>query len=226
VNWEKFITAFQQYKPDVETIIDSGLVYPSLGWQESLVVDYVSKRLQIKLESLVRDLSEIFIMCHSPIEEAFLFATVTKGPYVEVFSEERDKEISAMIGVSGARYPITFFCGEPVDESDVDLVGAQAPWKFKVYPQLGIGKRRVDFLFEAHQDGIKKSEIIIECDGYEFHDAKIETKIKDKKRERELMAEGYQMLRFSGSEIYSDATRCAEEVFDFLRGADGDKTIS
>lgn len=225
MNWEKFIAEFRNYKLDVDGLIDRGLVYPNSDWHETRVVEYVSKRLQLKLDGLVRDLSDILEMCCSPIEEAFLLATVTKGPFVQVFSEGRDSMFSAITGKPGT-YPVTFFCCEPVDEADAILLGALAPWKFKVYPQFSIGKRYVDFLFQAYKEGVKKSEILIECDGYEFHDAKIETKIKDKKRERELMAEGYQLLRFSGSEIYSDATRCAEEVFDFLRGADGDKEIS
>ena len=53
----------------------------------------------------------------------------------------------------------------------------------------------------------------IECDGHDFHEKTKEQARKDKQRERALMADGYTVIRFTGSEIYQDPYGCAEEVY-------------
>jgi len=38
----------------------------------------------------------------------------------------------------------------------------------------------------------------------------------EKKRERDLMNEGYKIMRFSGREIVRDVEKCVEEVIDYF----------
>lgn len=54
---------------------------------------------------------------------------------------------------------------------------------------------------------------VIECDGHDFHEKTKKQAAHDKQRERALIAEGYTVIRFTGSEIYSDPHKCAEEVY-------------
>ena len=56
----------------------------------------------------------------------------------------------------------------------------------------------------------------VECDGHEFHEKTKEQATHDKQRERDLIAEGYTVIRFSGSEIYKKPFKCASEVFDII----------
>jgi len=56
----------------------------------------------------------------------------------------------------------------------------------------------------------------VECDGHEFHEKTKEQVTHDKVRERELIAEGYTVIRFSGSEIYNSPFNCAREVFEII----------
>jgi len=45
----------------------------------------------------------------------------------------------------------------------------------------------------------------IELDGHEFHERTKEQAQRDRERDRNLAAIGYQVLRYTGSEIYKDS---------------------
>lgn len=70
---------------------------------------------------------------------------------------------------------------------------------------------RVDFLllFLANDNQIWTStervlkKIVIECDGHEWHSTR-KQKDEDNKRDRDLSSLGYQVLRYSGSEIFNN----------------------
>lgn len=57
---------------------------------------------------------------------------------------------------------------------------------------------------------------VVECDGHEFHEKTKEQVQHDKARERELIAEGFTVIRFSGSEIYNNPFSRAREVFEII----------
>lgn len=57
---------------------------------------------------------------------------------------------------------------------------------------------------------------VIEADGYEFHQKTKEQVERDNKRQRELQQNGYEVIRFSGTEIYHHHTKCAEEVLNII----------
>lgn len=79
-----------------------------------------------------------------------------------------------------------------------------------VTPQKQIGPYRVDFLLESGEcPGVN---LVVECDGHDFHERTKEQAARDRSRDRDLQAKGYIILRFTGSEIYRDAWKCAEEV--------------
>jgi superfamily I DNA/RNA helicase/very-short-patch-repair endonuclease len=66
--------------------------------------------------------------------------------------------------------------------------------------QHGIGPFRVDF-------ALPERRLAIEADGREWHDA-----VRDRRRDEELAALGWEVLRFSGSDIHRAADRCADTV--------------
>jgi hypothetical protein len=72
---------------------------------------------------------------------------------------------------------------------------------------------RVDLLiWSPSNENIK---LVVECDGFKYHKSK-EVFESDKKRDRLLQSKGYQVLRFSGSEIFRDTVKVSEELFDFI----------
>lgn len=78
------------------------------------------------------------------------------------------------------------------------------------HPQVSVGRYRVDFLVGM---------LVIECDGHEFHASK-EQRTHDAGRDRWLMSQGYRVVRFTGSEIFRDAVKCAQEVRDLVHPFD------
>lgn len=88
-----------------------------------------------------------------------------------------------------------------------------------VYTQVCIGEYRADILIHDVTLPLELSEprwMIVECDGHEYHERTKEQARRDKKRDRYFTAQGYKVLRFTGSEIWADPDGCAEEVAENL----------
>lgn len=62
----------------------------------------------------------------------------------------------------------------------------------------------------------KDFNLIIECDGYDFHQKTKKQVEYDNNREYDLKLQGYQILRFSGSEIYNEPMKCIEKVIKYI----------
>jgi len=63
--------------------------------------------------------------------------------------------------------------------------------------------------------------MVIECDGHEFHEKTKEQAARDKRRDRHLQMAGYTVFRFTGSEIWENATGCAAQALGHLFRASG-----
>lgn len=77
-------------------------------------------------------------------------------------------------------------------------------------------KYRVDFLIPVsykNQDGIT---FVIECDGYDFHQKTKKQVEEDNKRQRDLQEAGYEVIRFSGTEIYHKPYQCATAIKNII----------
>lgn len=86
-----------------------------------------------------------------------------------------------------------------------------------IFPQAKIGAYRVDFLIaNRFFHGSTVHLTVVECDGHDFHEKTKQQAARDKKRDRDLAAIGCYTLRFTGSEIYRDATACANQVGKYL----------
>jgi very-short-patch-repair endonuclease len=74
----------------------------------------------------------------------------------------------------------------------------------EIEPQFIVDQYRLDF-------AIPREKVAIEIDGHEFHKTK-EQRTKDTKRERYLQSKGWQVIRFTGTEIFENVYGCVEEV--------------
>lgn len=84
-----------------------------------------------------------------------------------------------------------------------------------VAPQFPIAEYRVDFcLLFCGDDADVAFHLVVECDGHEWHERTPRQAGRDKARDRAIQAAGFQVLRFTGSEIWADALKCASEVFN------------
>lgn len=82
-----------------------------------------------------------------------------------------------------------------------------------VKPQAWVDRFRVDFLitFDFFGDVL---EIAVECDGHEWHERTKAQAKRDRARDRALQSVGYEVLRFTGSEINGAPLGCASEVLN------------
>ncbi len=86
---------------------------------------------------------------------------------------------------------------------------------------IKVGKKKyvVDFYFEKDlyvNCFNTDKKIIIECDGHEFHQKTKQQVKRDNEREYALKMAGYEIIRFSGSQIYNEPFKCAEDTYNYI----------
>lgn len=90
--------------------------------------------------------------------------------------------------------------------------------------QHQIGVFRVDFLVTGYdydfdaREVVRRGQVAVEVDGHEFHEKTKEQAQHDKARDREIQRAGYQVFRFTGSEVWRDPIGCAREAVDAAFG--------
>lgn len=140
--------------------------------------------------------------CESPIEELLIFAV----KFTAHFDRSRFSFQQIMIITPGSD---VFFHRVPEHEGHL-LVGVQVGL-------ATVGGWRVDFLFCAHSpDGWR--QLIVECDGHDFHERTKEQAARDRSRDRQAQTAGFEVFRFTGSEIWSDPMGCARQILDWADG--------
>lgn len=99
-------------------------------------------------------------------------------------------------------------------------------YRYSLIPQYEIecGKKkyRVDFLFDTVENTMpdiefkKDYKLVIECDGYDFHERTKQQVINDNERTLDLKTHGYDVIRFSGTQIYVDPMDCAMKTVKMI----------
>lgn len=77
-------------------------------------------------------------------------------------------------------------------------------------------KYRVDFYIPVVYKNQENKCFIIECDGHEFHQKTKEQVERDNTRMRDLQKQGYEVIRFSGTEIWHRPYKCASDVLNII----------
>jgi len=157
--------------------------------------------------SIAAELDMLFDQCGSLIEKMFLSALICACNNREIGIAVYDKD---KFPYFEDILPYTSSC-------------------LHIHPQEQIGKYRVDFLVTLILDGhviffedddltfiSGKSQLVIECDGHDYHEKTKEQASRDKERDRALQSCGYNVFRFTGSDIYKDAFKCVTESLDHL----------
>jgi len=86
-----------------------------------------------------------------------------------------------------------------------------------VEQQVELGNWRVDFIVHRYDWICEKwRDLIVECDGHEYHERTKQQAARDRKRDRLVSMQGATILRFTGSEIWNDPFGCAREVFHWF----------
>ena len=148
-----------------------------------------------KLKSIAGWYLEIFLTLPKKVQELILINNVRQKIYPSVLSEKIESPIEQIF--------ITAFELYIMFNKKKDIV---------LFSQKEIkanGKKYVN-------NFNTKRKIIIECDGYEFHQKTKEQVQKDNEREYNLKMEGYEILRFSGTQIYNNPFKCAEDTYNYI----------
>lgn len=141
-------------------------------------------------------LKQFLVLCESPIEQQLLAAMMCME--------------------------IPFIDGHPSVPRTVEIAGTfheiEPHGRFlAIVPQAKIGRYRVDFLLIAKFNEAPPVRLVaVECDGHDFHQKTKQQAARDKSRDRELLLGGVPVLRFTGSEIYADASACADEIASLI----------
>lgn len=131
----------------------------------------------------------VHALCESPIEKRFADAILTCNTALE------------------CRIPVVIRPNEPFLEGP----------HFQIAPQRPIKNFRADFaLVFGSSDERTTSRLVVECDGHDFHEKTKAQAARDKMRDRFLIAQGWPVMRFTGSEIHKDPSKCADEAAGYL----------
>lgn len=85
-----------------------------------------------------------------------------------------------------------------------------------LYRNVRVAAYRADLMVRGNCGWL----VAIECDGHDFHDRTKQQAAYDRSRDRELLRLKIWTARFTGSEIYHSAERCASEVFSICSVAE------
>ncbi|MGH8524392.1 MAG: DUF559 domain-containing protein [Gammaproteobacteria bacterium] len=155
--------------------------------------------VEARLTTLKAEAHSLLRLCESPVEQLFLAAAID---YFGLSFNEHFK-----------RGQGTFSTGYPAADGIFTLL---------VEPQKEItcldARYRADFLFSLHRfnSGGKSrlwGKTVVEIDGHDFHEKTKQQASRDKKRDRDLLAEGCFCMRFSGSDIFRNPVESVEEVY-------------
>lgn len=90
----------------------------------------------------------------------------------------------------------------------------------RIRKQVGINRYRADFVidFAGYDDPGDRNpcEVVVECDGHAFHEKTKQQAAHDKKRDRILQLVGFDVLRFTGSEIHRNPHGCGGSALTHL----------
>lgn len=172
----------------------------------------------LKIDEFTKEQVEIFNSLPNR-EKEILFALFQK------FDRRKDIKILEIINHGMGDYKI---CKSPIEKIlyfSFDIVYVlrmdEFPLLLDVTPQCEIEDDEhvycADFCINCIDTEIAetKYEIIVECDGYEFHQKTKEQVRRDNERETRMKMLGYDVLRFSGSQIFNDPIKCANDILDF-----------
>lgn len=86
--------------------------------------------------------------------------------------------------------------------------------------EIVVGKKKyyADFVINHDFSVEEKSKpLVIECDGHDFHEKTKEQVIHDNERDLDLKKAGYDVIHFSGSQIYRNPAKCVRDAIEYFK---------
>lgn len=173
--------------------------------EPQVILDAQIAEITAEAQERIEVLSLVFQMCESPLEQVFFLE------YISLYGAE-----PAWVDDTPCFSHTMPTYGERKRQCEVFIT-----------PQRHLncnGKRyRADFLIDVRTFTNSKwkslDQIVVEIDGHDFHERTKQQAARDRSRDRALTAGGYKVLRFTGSEVYSDPLQTLFELSDFITAA-------
>lgn len=209
--WARAIEAEEHAYPIPKGSLDDEVKFGLHLDRESDAVEHAGLRLVAgqAITSAWLDVHALRKACESPIEMPLVLALMTVA---------RHDGISVKLIVpDGSEYGDRF---EPSGST------RWPDYALRIEPQAELGDHRVDFCLtldvsiRTPEDGRLRSgskQMVIECDGHEFHERTQEQAKRDRERDRLLQSFGFLVYRYTGREIWEDVFACATQAIDDLR---------
>lgn len=96
--------------------------------------------------------------------------------------------------------------------------------RLQIKPQATVGPYRADFLYSLTDTEGKHKYLVVEIDGHDFHERTKEQAARDRSRDRWMVEHRYDVIRFTGSEVYGNPFACVQQTVDRLHLACYGKT--
>lgn len=125
---------------------------------------------------------------------------------LEYSLKDCESPIEQLLAVSLERINLLGFCHY---NPFIDVIAIEKQQDIKISKKVTY---RVDFLITVHYKNQGMKGFVIECDGHEFHQKTKEQVEKDNQKTRDLQMKGFEVTRFSGTEIYHRSYLCATEI--------------
>lgn len=140
----------------------------------------------------------------------------------QLFGDECDYDYRMMEAIIDCESPVEQLLAIEMEKIDLKCINFYNPFidiidiEKQVDIKCGRNKYRVDFQIPVIYKNQENIMFVIECDGHEFHQKTKEQVEKDNKRQRDLQEAGYEVIRFSGTEIWHRPYKCACEVKNII----------
>lgn len=140
------------------------------------------------------------------------------------YLEKTEKDYAEYLedSIKNCESPIEEYLATALRIVNIELIGLYNPFikikKFSKQEKIKCEDKtyRADFFISVEYKNQETINYVIECDGHEFHQKSKEQVERDNRRTRNLQKAGYNVIRFSGTEIYCNALKCAKEVLNII----------
>lgn len=138
-----------------------------------------------------------------------IYPKLNKGKLTEFCSRHcfgiSGRAVHAIIAIQDAKQPTSI---ERLMRDALDRAGIIYEFQYPIYNSAGLKLYACDF-------AIPSARLIIECDGNYWH-AQPKVIASDKRKDGYLKSHGYNVLRFTETEIKQDVNRCVQVVLQSL----------
>lgn len=181
-------------------------------WREVLTRDLRAQAEALYEMRLADAVADIEAKCKSPIEALFAAHLNRLAPFEQPYCLVRGKDeeefdyVHSQFTMSRDAYSSKWQAPRPV-----------VFW----WPQCQIDMYRVDFLFMGWVPGMEENSIpriVVECDGFDWHERTKSQAIRDRERDRYLHDHGFLVYRYLGSEIWKNPQYCVDRIVNSMFG--------